>query len=51
MFIEAALLPRNLSSHLLFHFITVPVPAVPALVPLKQKVTVPTVPVPIPQHC
>ncbi len=34
MLIEAALLPRNLSSHLLgFHFITVPVP-------LRQEVTV-----------
>jgi hypothetical protein len=37
---EAALLPRNLSSHLLlFNFITVPVP-------LGQKVTVPTALVP-----
>ncbi len=42
MLIEAALLPRNLSSHLFwFHFITV-------LVPLGQKVTVSTFPVP--QH-
>jgi hypothetical protein len=40
MLIEAALLPRNFS----FHFITVPVP-------LRQKVTVPTVPVPVLQHC
>jgi hypothetical protein len=39
MLIEAALLPRNFSSHLLrFHCITVQVP-------LRQKVTVPTVPV------
>ncbi len=43
MLIEAAL-PRNLSSHLLgFHFVTVPVP-------LRQEVTIPTFPVPVPQH-
>ncbi len=45
MLIEAALLPRNLSSHLLlFHFITVPL-----AVPPGQKVAVPTVPVTVPQ--